>query len=67
MPINPVKPDDLCGRCVYYPPNLPSDKYPDEDWAVLQQKTCSYDFQVGDENCKLTRKTSCSIVNLERP
>ena len=57
--------DEYCFGCVYYPPNLPESAYPADDYRLLQQKSCSYDYLPGDENCQLTRKTSCSVVDLE--
>jgi len=59
------KKDELCGGCVYFPPNLPAQAYEREDWLTLQKKSCSYDYQPGDEDCMQTRKTSCSIVDLK--
>ncbi len=56
-----------CGGCVYYPPNLPETFYSAEDYQELQQKRCSYDHSPGDNNCLATQKTSCSIVDLQRP
>ncbi len=58
--------NDFCFGCVYYPPNLPESAYPAEDYKLLQQKSCSYDHQPNDENCRVTRKTSCSVVDLEK-
>jgi len=57
--------DELCLGCVYYPPNLPEHAYPAEDWKQLQAKSCSFDFSPDDKNCKLSRKTSCSIVDMQ--
>jgi len=57
--------DEHCFGCVYYPPNLPSHAYSPEDFAMLQEKSCSFDFLPADENCKQTRKTSCSLVDLD--
>ncbi len=53
-----------CVGCVYFPPNLPQNAYPAEDFSMLQQKSCSFDFQPLDTNCAVTRKTSCSLVDL---
>jgi hypothetical protein len=36
-----------------------------EDYRMLQKKNCSFDFQPKDDNCNRTRKTSCSLVDLE--
>lgn len=55
-----------CTLCVFYPPNLPADAYPAEDYAMLQQKSCSFDFRPADADCIQTRKTSCSLLDLER-
>ena len=55
-----------CTQCVFYPPNLPADAYPAEDYAMLQRKSCSFDFQPADADCLQTRKTSCSLLDLER-
>ena len=54
-----------CVSCVYYPPNLPASGYSEEDFRMLQAKSCSFDFQPQDDNCQATRKTSCSLVDLE--
>lgn len=56
-----------CGRCVYFPPNLPEAFYSPEDYQALQEKSCSYDHSPGDKNCLATQKSSCSIVDLQRP
>lgn len=55
-----------CIGCVYYPPNLPLEAYPAEDYALLIGKTCSFDFKPGDSNCTDSRKTSCSLINLDQ-
>ncbi len=57
---------DVCGGCVYFPANLPHNAYSKEDWIMLQNKSCSFDLFPGDEECKSTRKTSCSLVDLEK-
>ena len=54
-----------CAGCVYFPPNLPEQAYTSEDYRMLQAKNCSFDFQPTDRNCVVTRKTSCSLVDLE--
>ena len=59
-----TEPDELCLGCVYFPPNLPRKMYADEDWAMLQQRLCSFEYQPGDGGCQATRKTSCSLVDL---
>ncbi len=58
------EPIERCTTCVFYPPNLPADAYPADDYAVLQQKSCSFDFRPADRDCRQTRKTSCSLVDL---
>ncbi|TDY00625.1 hypothetical protein EDC23_2129 [Thiohalophilus thiocyanatoxydans] len=55
----------LCGGCVYYPPNLPATAYSEADYRELQKKSCSYDHQPGDQNCQQTRKTHCSLFDLQ--
>lgn len=57
--------NEHCVGCVYYPLNLPTNAYSKEDYRMLQQKNCSFDFQAGDDDCNRTRKTSCSLVDLE--
>jgi len=57
--------NEHCLSCVYYPPNLPASAYPEADHRMLQKKRCSFDFQPGDAHCRTTRKTSCSLVDLE--
>jgi len=54
-----------CLGCVYYPPNLPPTAYPAEEYKILQEKSCSFDFMPLDRSCKETRKTSCSLVDLK--
>jgi len=56
-----------CSSCVFYPPNLPESAYPAADFAMLQKKHCSFDFTPTDRDCRQTRKTSCSLLDLERP
>jgi hypothetical protein len=58
--------NEYCAGCVYYPPNLPAHAYPEQDYEMLQQKSCSFDYLPEDENCQITRKTSCSLVDLDR-
>ena len=53
-----------CLGCVYFPPNLPAQAYSPDDFQMLQRKRCSFDFQAQDANCQATRKTSCSLVDL---
>lgn len=56
---------ELCIGCVYYPPNLPATAYTEEDYRMLQARACSFDHHPGDEGCRGSRKTSCSLVDLE--
>jgi len=58
--------NEHCEVCVYYPPNLPASAYSEEDYQMLLEKERSFDFLPLDENCQTTRKTSCSIVDLEK-
>lgn len=55
-----------CMSCVYYPPNLPVTAYSEEDYQMLQEKNCSFDFHPMDNDCHVTRKTSCSLVDMEK-
>jgi len=57
-------PDDLCAGCVYYPPNLPRQAYADDDWTMLQARTCAFEHEPGSPDCLASRKTSCSLVDL---
>jgi len=57
--------NEHCVGCVYYPPNLPPNAYPTEDYQMLQEKSCSFDFQPRGDDCNTTRKTSCSLVDLK--
>jgi len=59
-----AEPHELCFGCVYFPPNLPRQRYATEDWDMLQQRACSFEHQPGDEGCLVSRKTSCSLVDL---
>ena len=54
-----------CMSCVYYPPNLPVHAYSEDDYRMLQSKSCSFDHEPLDDDCIMTRKTSCSLVDLE--
>ena len=56
--------NEFCIGCVYYPPNLPSKAYATEDYNMLQEKNCSFDFLAGEQDCIETRKTSCSLLDL---
>lgn len=56
---------ELCSMCVYFPENLPEVAYSREDYLMLQEKECSYDYIAGSESCIATRKTSCSVVDME--
>ena len=63
-----TEPSDMnehCMSCVYYPPNLPACAYSEEDHRMLREKNCSFDLRPGDEHCRATRKTSCSLLDLE--
>ena len=55
-----------CSGCVYHPPNLPRSAYDETAWQELQDKTCAYDCAPGGAQCLTWRKTSCSLVDLER-
>lgn len=61
-----AEPPELCWGCVYYPPNLPRDAYADADWAMLQSRHCSFEHTPGSVECLASRKTSCSLVDVER-
>lgn len=64
--MNTITPEnEHCVGCVYYPPNLPRSAYSEEDYSMLMGKRCSFDHQPGDDNCAVTRKTSCSLIDLE--
>ena len=65
MILNEQTDTEHCVACVFYPPNLPPAAYPAEDYAMLIRKSCSFDFQPSDRNCIQTRKTSCSLLDLE--
>lgn len=54
-----------CAGCVYHPPNLPPDAYPPEDWAMLQTRICAFEHTPGSPDCLETRKTHCSLVDLD--
>ena len=58
--------NELCAGCVYFPQNLPEQAYPADDWKLLQQKSCSFDYAPDDSDCRLSRKTSCSIVDMKK-
>lgn len=59
-----AEPHELCVGCVYFPPNLPRRCYAEEDWDMLQQRSCSFEHHPGDAGCAASRKTSCSLVDL---
>ena len=65
MMINGEGVHEHCIGCVYFPPNLPEGAYPADDYRMLQAKRCSFDYEPCDSNCAVTRKTSCSLVDLE--
>lgn len=56
--------DELCGGCVYWPPNLPRHAYAEDDWAMLQARPCAFEHVPGSTDCLANRKTSCSLVDL---
>jgi hypothetical protein len=58
-------PEEHCFGCVYYPPNLPRHAYADADWAMLQARACAFEHVPGTSDCLASRKTSCSLVDLE--
>jgi hypothetical protein len=58
--------DQHCGACVYYPPNLPASAYSAADYAMLQTLPCAFEFTPGDADCRQVRKTSCSLLDLNR-
>jgi len=60
------KTEAICGGCVYFPANLPAKAYSAEDWAMLQSKSCSFDLKPGDNDCQSTRKTHCSLIDLQK-
>lgn len=57
--------DSLCWGCVYYPPNLPRHAYAEADWQMLQSLSCAFEYQPGSADCLGSRKTSCSLLDLE--
>lgn len=59
-----AEPQGHCFGCVYFPPNLPRQMYAEEDWDMLQKRSCSFEHHPGDEACRASRKTSCSLVDL---
>lgn len=59
-----VESSELCFGCVYFPPNLPRQRYAADDWDMLQQRSCSFEHRPGDAGCQASRKTSCSLVDL---
>lgn len=65
MPVQPNQAPETCFGCVYYPPNLPPSAYDEDDYRMLQEKSCSFDFNPDDQHCQETRKTSCSLVDLQ--
>ncbi|WP_081616715.1 hypothetical protein [Thiobacillus thioparus] len=56
--------EDLCVGCVFYPPNLPAQAYSKADWTMLQARSCAFEYVPGTPDCQVTRKTSCSLVDL---
>ncbi len=67
MSAKSAEPDELCRGCVYFPPNLPRMAYAQQDWDLLQARSCSFDHQPGTADCLASRKTSCSLVDLGKP
>jgi hypothetical protein len=59
-----AEPHEICFGCVYFPPNLPRQRYADDDWDMLQRRSCSFEHHPGDGGCQASRKTSCSLVDL---
>ena len=57
--------NEHCESCVYHPPNLPVNAYSAEDYRMLRGKHCSFDYQPGSDDCRMARKTSCSLVDME--
>jgi len=51
-----------CMSCVYDTRNLPAIAYTEE----VQAKSCSFDYQPEDGNCRVARKNSCSLLDPER-
>lgn len=58
-------PDELCSACVFYPPNLPAYAYAEEDLKLLLAMACSLEHIPGSEGCLASRKTSCSLIDLQ--
>lgn len=67
MALNTEEAAAHCCACVFYPPNLPAGAYAADDYKMLQEKNCSFDFEPADRDCVQTRKTSCSLLDLGRP
>jgi hypothetical protein len=57
--------EEHCFGCVYHPPNLPRHAYSEADWVMLQARVCAFEHAPGTQDCLDTRKTSCSLVDLE--
>ena len=55
-----------CIACVFFPPNLPASAYSEDDYSMLQEKSCCFDHRPGGSDCSQTRKTSCSLLDLEQ-
>ena len=66
MSAKTAEPNEFCFGCVYFPPNLPRQAYALEDWEILQAWQCSFEYTPGTGDCMATRKTSCSLVDLDR-
>jgi len=56
--------EDHCFGCVYFPPNLPQNAYSEADWAMLQARSCSFEHMPATDDCRASRKTHCSLVDL---
>jgi hypothetical protein len=56
---------EYCIGCVYHPPNLPPHAYAEDDWAMLQARTCAFEHRPRTPDCLASRKTSCSLVDLD--
>jgi len=56
--------DELCGGCIYYPPNLPREYYSPADWQALQAMECVHECLPASECCGAMRKTHCDLVDL---
>ena len=62
---NSAEPEALYIGYMYYLPNLPPNACAPKDWEMLLLRQCSFEHKPGDICCLTTRKTSCSLVDLE--